>query len=57
MDLYLEQQHNTCVRLGEATLDKAGEEAGGIRRRNLKKEKRERELVFGHPEYHGYSAC
>ena len=42
------------MRLGEATLDKAGEEADGIRRRNLKTKK---ELVFGHPEYHRYSAC
>ena len=36
---HLEQQHNTCVRLGEATLEKAGEEADGIRR-NLKTKKR-----------------
>ena len=31
---HLEQQRNTCVRLRETTLDKAGEEADGIRRRN-----------------------
>ena len=31
-----QQQHNTCVRLGETTLHKAGEEADSIRRRNLK---------------------
>ena len=50
------QQHNTCVRLREATLDDAGEEADGIRWRNLKT-KTKKELMFGHPEYHGYSAC
>ena len=33
---HLEQQHNKCVRLREATLDEAGEEADGIRWRNLK---------------------
>ena len=52
---HLEQQHNTCVRLGEATLNKAGEEADGICRQNLKEKKKE--LMFGHPEYHRYSAC
>ena len=40
------QHHNTRVRYGEATLDKAGEEADGIRRRNLKT--KQKELVFGH---------
>ena len=33
---HLKQQHNTCVQLREATLDEAGEEADGIRWRNLK---------------------
>ena len=55
--LHLEQQHNTCVRLEETTLDKAGEEADGIRRRKKKKKKKKKELVFRYPEYHGYSAC
>ena len=49
---HLEQQHNPCVRLREATLDEAGEEADGIRWRNLKT-KTKKELMFGHPEYHG----
>ena len=57
--IYFTQNHYFCfyfltlafyfVPSLDNALDKAGEEANGIRRQNLKRKK---ELVFGHPDYH-----